>query len=371
MFGAVVALRAHMTRQIHALTGLRGVAALWVVGFHIGPELVHAVPWLAPIGPLLASGYLGVDLFFALSGYVLALRYGPEWSAGATDVHTYLRRRIARIFPLHAAVLVTLTAGVVVARALDFERFAASGLWRADRWLPQLLLVHAWGGQEPAWNVPSWSLSCEWLGYLALPTVLPVAWRCSARLARVVAAAILLTGLAIGVAVHGHWNLTHEGAVVRFAASFFAGMVAARAHGAEGEITIRAKRGRQPWHRSASPALAGAAVVAAAAGASPFLIVPLLVALVVGLAGDRGVLGRALAAPPMRALGRLSFALYLVHEVVMLVVGTTLSAEIIGAVPSLVVQVACVAGATFVAHHAFEEPARRWLLSPRASRSRA
>lgn len=343
------------SRTIPALTGLRGVAALWVVGFHLGPELTGAVPALAALRPLLDAGYLGVDLFFALSGYVLALRYGDEWRGGATGVVEYLRRRLARILPLHAAVLFTLTGGVALAGVLGFTRFAASPLWRPEAWLPQLLLVHAWGGQGPAWNVPSWSLSCEWLGYLALPWWLPLSQRLPLRAVRPVAAICVAVGLAAGLGLHGSWNLTHEGAVLRFVPSFAAGTLLARLPH------------HTPRHRA--PLLVGAIGVTAMAGAPPALLVPLLVAFVAVLARDEGLVARGLAHPRMQRLGTLSFALYLVHEPVLLVTGTGAPPWLAEEPAFLLAQLAAIAAVTWGAATFVEEPARRWLLRRPRTRS--
>ena len=75
--------------KIRALTGLRIVAALWVVLFHYRPLIWEASPRLKDyLAPLFDAGAQGVDLFFILSGFVLTWNYldrlGPHWSARAT-----------------------------------------------------------------------------------------------------------------------------------------------------------------------------------------------------------------------------------------------------------------------------------------------
>ena len=60
---------------IRALTGLRAVAAVWVVLFHYRGDVLTLLPAARPLEPLMASGYLGVDVFFVLSGFVLAYNY--------------------------------------------------------------------------------------------------------------------------------------------------------------------------------------------------------------------------------------------------------------------------------------------------------
>ena len=75
--------------EIKALTGLRIIAAVWVVLFHFRPLLHDAAPrFAAALTPVLDCGAQGVDLFFILSGFVLTWNYldtmGPSWSARDT-----------------------------------------------------------------------------------------------------------------------------------------------------------------------------------------------------------------------------------------------------------------------------------------------
>ena len=77
-------------RDIPALTGLRGIAALWVVFFHL--EYGSAIP-------IIEKGYLGVDIFFILSGFILMHAYsGPK--SNKFGYTRFIKARIARVYPL-------------------------------------------------------------------------------------------------------------------------------------------------------------------------------------------------------------------------------------------------------------------------------
>src|ERR1700753_1687385 len=82
--------------EIKALTGLRIVASVWVVLFHFRPMVADLSPDLAAdLAPILNCGAQGVDLFFILSGFVLAYNYldrmGKSWSRRATLHFLWLR----------------------------------------------------------------------------------------------------------------------------------------------------------------------------------------------------------------------------------------------------------------------------------------
>jgi peptidoglycan/LPS O-acetylase OafA/YrhL len=147
--------------QIDALTGLRGIAACWVVIYHM--HEFDAIPDLIALP--LRHGYLAVDVFFVLSGFVMALNYKHLFAHGFSKENfaVFIMRRIARIYPLYIAITLVLVA--LSLRHLDdsfrLNAFVYNGALN-------ILLVEMWGLGSPI-DGPSWSISTEAAAYLLFP----------------------------------------------------------------------------------------------------------------------------------------------------------------------------------------------------------
>src|ERR1700739_1220068 len=150
------------TSRIPSLDGLRGIAAVGVMIFHFNyffPPQAALFSMLPFMRPILEHAYLGVDLFFLISGFVMAHVYGPKltlnWRAHWRE---FAIMRFARIYPLFA--LTTLV--IVVAHAL--AHIPLAGISFSSRSLVlQPLLLQEWGGLS--WNYPSWSVGTEAAAY--------------------------------------------------------------------------------------------------------------------------------------------------------------------------------------------------------------
>jgi peptidoglycan/LPS O-acetylase OafA/YrhL len=212
-------------REIVDLTVCRALFAAWVFTYHID---LHAdfSPYLGPAASLIRRGYLGVDGFFLLSGFILA-RVHPEFSISAGSFR-FWGKRLARIYPVHLAVLILLAAIAASGLALgivphDPGRFSLTAL------LQDLLLIQGWGvANQLAWNYPSWSISTEWAGYLTFPAL----YFCAARLARIPAAILLTLCFLLLAIVDQHFahglNLTFADSLWRFFPEFFSGILTAK-----------------------------------------------------------------------------------------------------------------------------------------------
>ena len=148
--------------NLKPLTALRIVAAIWVVLFDYWPNLGLALP------ALVAKGYLGVEVFFTLSGFILCHVYLDQVEHRRLRYGAFLWARLARIYPMHLASIAMIglmgAAAIVLRRPIDGNAVSLSAL------PANLLLVNGWGLAPVAgWNHASWSVSAEWFAYLAFP----------------------------------------------------------------------------------------------------------------------------------------------------------------------------------------------------------
>jgi len=169
------------------LTSIRGLAALLVVFYHIKHYLLP-LAFLGVFYPLFADGYLAVDFFLVLSGFIISYKYAVDFKAGVSANYLdFMSRRLARIYPLHAFVMLcflTLPIGLyVTGRGYDSSTFGVGSF------LAKLFLVDLWWVGTPTWdnwNVPSWTISGELFAYLIFPLFVYVyqavgtrlRWRC-------------------------------------------------------------------------------------------------------------------------------------------------------------------------------------------------
>ena len=289
--------------HLPALTGIRGLAAWFVVFYHARLALSGWLP--AGMIDVFAKGYLAVDLFFMLSGFVMWLNYGPRLRAsGLSGASDFWWRRFARIWPLHIVVLAAMVAFALVLLATGRD---TSGYPFAELAL-HVLLVQNWGfTSDLSWNHPAWSISAELGAYLVFPfLVVAIRWerlRPAMLVALVAMTAIALHLLfrAFGAETLGE-EITRLG-LWRCIAQFAIGMMLAN-------LWLQ-------WKGAALlPALLGAAMLAIwlVSGWGETLLVPLgFAGLLLALALATGPVAKTLGSRPLEWLGDISYATYLVH----------------------------------------------------------
>jgi len=163
--------------EVLPLTGLRIVAALWVVLFHIRGNLWTDFPGAARyLNPILEHGDLGVDLFFALSGFVLTLNYADRMGNRLTGMGTlrFLWARLARVWPAYFLTLNIAALWQGALMATGSHNPVVPDEFSVASYLRQALLVVLWTESDfdrLTWNGPAWSVSAEALVYLLFPVL--------------------------------------------------------------------------------------------------------------------------------------------------------------------------------------------------------
>jgi peptidoglycan/LPS O-acetylase OafA/YrhL len=164
-----------------ALTGIRFIAALYVVFFHFGASFAqrHGAP--APAFCFLANGWTAVTLFFMLSGFILSYTYSGQIE-GSAHRSRFWQARFARIYPVYLLSLLLMLPFLTELNG----REAFSVLAMIQAWNP----LHI--GDAGAWNMPAWTLSTEAFFYLCFPFLLPLAEKVSTRLLLILGGGLML-----------------------------------------------------------------------------------------------------------------------------------------------------------------------------------
>jgi peptidoglycan/LPS O-acetylase OafA/YrhL len=372
--GSTAVLGPHSRKpELRALTGLRAVAALAVVISHTGlpgslPDKVENIGrW----------GYVGVPLFFMLSGVVLGYNY-PELTFRQTrrTIKFYVAR-VGRVMPLY---LIMVVYCAVFYFAIDHEQYWSAlvqNLLAVQTWSPDVLVA------QSRYNGPGWSIGVEMFFYLLFPFIVPVVAAAGRRfgaralvlIVALAAAATLalcaffvLTGRAslpaddptsahrwlyrnplcqlplfvagVGIAFLlpyvRHWtNRTHQ--LIQTGVVLYV-------------LLLAAFRGSGGWWPAGSY--------------GGFFVIPFAFALL-SLSSERGWLGRLLRTGPMVTLGAASYALYLTHRWLVWQLSTyDPIAKGHGFAPyaALLLTVGILLLVAEGAHRYIEEPARRWVV---------
>ncbi|MCU1623516.1 MAG: hypothetical protein JWL79_2361 [Frankiales bacterium] len=320
------------SRDLPRLTSVRTFAALWVFGFHAysyAPSRA-ATPF--------RTGYVGVGLFFVLSGFILT------WvSVGPVAPGRFYFRRFVRIYP---AYLVALVVAAILAGLPSLPSLAATvGLLQA--WFTTGHLVFGL-------NPPSWSLSCEAAFYAVFPFVLPALRRLSGRRLLLVHATWfgIATAVVVGLAAHGGLGakLAYTNPLLR-SCEFGVGILAA----------LLVQRGHRLLPLRAASGLLAALVIVTAIWLPIYPTVDVLLAVpfalfIAALAwkdldGARGPLHW----PAMILAGQVSFCFYLVHQEILRAFARHVApslATVLGLLTAAIV--------AWTLHVGVERPAQRW-----------
>ena len=359
-------------QYLPALTGLRFVLGFWVILHHLTSQGILLDAWTRTLPDglqnLMRGGYLAVQSFFLLSGFVLARTYATtRWNRHSLT--KFAMARFARIYPAYLLSLV-----VIAWFAGEFLLYSARSLSQKAAVLTDYAFVlQGWTGSlNVGWNTPAWSLSCEFFFYLCFPLLF--VWLGRGTLLRVLPtlAVCFVTPLLLArLGVPSVWKPIHH------LADFVAGIATARIDGALLESRTRAKTLRHlGFWLSAAAVAAGAAIIMRPhmLDGTPMtlntVLRPLNVLLLIGLATGGGFIVRLLSTDAVGYLGKVSYSMYILH-IPVLWWFSRYTFYRWGATPpawTAVVFLAAVIGISIAAFEYVETPANQWIRNWTAAR---
>lgn len=313
-------MQQHPKAMISSLTSMRGIAALLVVLFHIDVCLFYREAGTLvgrDITGLVSKGYLWVDFFFVLSGFIIFHAYrsllGERLKLRA--VLTYYGARFARIYPLHFFTLLILVIAAPATASIYPE--IVDGSWETffslDALPSHVLMTHSMKQHHYlSWNIVSWSIGAEWWAYALAPVLLPFLLRRNIRSAW----AVMVFGFVSLFALFklhpgGTLDITYDYGYIRCASEFLIGLGIYRLY----------MNGRVPAFMASDGMIVVCGVLILAVlhfGGADILVVPLFAFLVLALSLNEGRAKAILGLRHLQFVGRISYSIYMVHGLVFL-----------------------------------------------------
>lgn len=292
----------HLQQRLPGLDGLRALAVTLVVAYHLWPEV-------------LPGGFLGVTVFFALSGFLITrLLCAERDRTGRVAIGAFYQRRVRRLLPasllvLAVVVVIWTLAGWMTAQLRVETNFT---LLQLANW-GQIVEGHTYGTGEVASPIMHyWSLAIEEQAYLVLPLLVAVVAR------RRIFAAIVVGGLAVSITTTMWW--AGDRTVVYFATFTRMGEILAGA-----ALALVSLERIGPSLRRALPLVAAIAVAVILVAARTWSVETAVVyrggLLAIGAVSAVLVLaivamphvGRMMDIAPVRWVGEHSYGIYLIH----------------------------------------------------------
>ena len=303
-------------KGIPALTGIRGLASLWVVLFHVqlNAGTFFGLAFLDNL-PFLRFGWHAVDLFFMLSGFILMYSHQREFhTLRVSTMIRFAKLRITRIYPLNTVVLFLIGALALLDQPFISWMRAANdpGDFSSGAFIRTLLLANRWFLREKgSWNEPVWSLSLELLGYAVFPLLAYGVLRLRKRPQATALALVSLSSfICFSYVRHMLFvNMIGQIAVVRMICCFVVGISVCRMW------ALTESKGEK-WASGVATTGVLGIVIACLVPKGEVALNSLFAILLFALAFQHGMINSLLSSRLMMFLGRISFPLYLTHGIV-------------------------------------------------------
>jgi peptidoglycan/LPS O-acetylase OafA/YrhL len=301
------------TRKLQSLTSLRGLAALWVVLYHYSTVYFPRLD-IGDYSNLIAKGYLAVDLFFMLSGFVMTHVYYRAFSESITqNYRNFLVARIARLYPLHLLVLFLFLATALTSQLLlymrtgSFHGIPLEGARSMGAFAANLFMLQGLAAGKLSWNYPAWSISVEFLAYLGFPFALPLIWRAHDAVKFALALFLFaVLGLLAFVTKDDFNQWNGPITLLRCLPEFILGTLLYCAYRSGfGAAVLKLDY--------VATGIVAATIVSLHLGGPDFLTVILFAGLILAAVSNSGAFAQAINVAPLVWLGDISYSLYLIH----------------------------------------------------------
>lgn len=309
------------SNYIDTITPLRGIAALLVCLFHYDELLFFSgLPRIVNIenSSFVHNGYLWVDFFFILSGFVITHVYADKlqnWNG--TNIKKYIWARFTRLYPMHlfTMILIAIIYHIIV---YNFPDFAKNNFWAQastfNNFVAHLFFLQNTPLNNPvAWNVPSWSIAAEWWVYIVAILIIPFLNKRAVMLKNISAFIVALAGLFI-ISQNGSLNLTLELGILRCLFGFIIGIVVY-------QVYKTMKNFNKSIFNSDIALILSCLVVVFLNHLDlyDFITIPFFALIILSASLNNGTSKRVLNIKPLQFLGDISYSFYLLHLLILII----------------------------------------------------
>ena len=321
--------------EIKSLTGVRGIAALYVVAFHLIPQNFGG-----HIDNFLINGYLSVDFFFLLSGFIMSMVHNEFSIKGKGDYTYFLFKRFVRIYPLYIFLYIA-TQFLVLLYNGNKESYISLLI---NGFLLQSLFGYNY-------IQSSWSISTELFAYLSFPLMLFVISKTKyitpvflAVLSALIYLSVNNQILSLSLGIAGGWQ-----SILRCLADYSLGIIA----------FVLYKNGNV-INKITSYSLTALLFILLIFRPVDIFVVLICAAIIPSLIDNTNVVSKALSTKPVHYLGQISYSLYLVHSLFINQLNFIFNGLGNGKLPAIFAASILTSIATY---HFIEQPCRIWLTS--------
>lgn len=286
-----------MKKDIRSLTGIRGIAAVYVMVGHYFSSGNKVVPNSLVLS-FINRGYLSVDLFFILSGFLMCVTSGHYFNnkVDAKDYLTFLKKRFSRIYPIYFIVL-----------NVSFILFNTDNI---KSYISSILLVNVVLYKYGQILEPIWSLSAEWITYMIFPFLFFLILKFNRKfilIAMPIVAIVILSLISYKVYKLGFYrllNIVSINGLTKCIADYLIGIVVFLVYSIDFEFK---------WINSFQIATVLLLIGLLCIPYTDVLIVVLMGALVMSISYGKGIINRVLSHPVFYFLRLISYSVYLIH----------------------------------------------------------